>query len=77
MTPVEVGFLAGVVWSSVLVVWSLAEVTSGEPSPLLLLVAFVYEGFDLTPRGIIIGGFWAFFDGFVSGFVIWWIVCLF
>ncbi len=76
MTPFEIGILVGMAWAAVLTVWALAEITSGEPSPWLLVVAIVYEGFDLTPRGIIHGAAWAFADGFISGYVISWIAAL-
>ena len=75
MTPVEVGFIGGVTWAAVLLVWTLAELTLGEPSPWLLLVPMVYDGFDFSPKGIMIGAFWAFADGFVSGFLLWSLVC--
>jgi hypothetical protein len=67
MTPLEVGICLGLVWSAILTVWSLADLTTGDPSPWLLLVACVYDGFDLTPRGITLGAVWAFVDGCVSG----------
>jgi hypothetical protein len=57
-------------WAFALVVWTLAEITSGEPSPWLLLIAYIYEGFNFTPKGILVGAAWAFADGFISGFVI-------
>ena len=63
MTPIEVGFLAGLMWAFALVVWTLAEITSGEPSPWLILIAYIYEGFNFTPKGIMIGAGWAFTDG--------------
>jgi hypothetical protein len=74
VTPIDVGFLLGVLWASVLVVWTLAEMTSGEPSPWVVMVACIYQGYDLSPRGILVGGLWAFADGFISGYVIWSIV---
>ncbi|HEY9068763.1 MAG TPA: hypothetical protein VIV61_00830 [Candidatus Ozemobacteraceae bacterium] len=74
MTPLEVGILAGFAWAAILTVWALAEITSGDPSPWLLLVAAVYEGFDLTPRGILLGAGWAFADGFISGYLIAWLL---
>ncbi|OQA05808.1 MAG: hypothetical protein BWY66_02223 [bacterium ADurb.Bin374] len=76
MTPFEIGILVGMAWAAVLTVWALAEITSGEPSPWLLVVAVVYEGFDLTPRGILQGAAWAFADGFISGYVISWLASL-
>lgn len=77
MSPIEIGFCFGMAWAAILVVWSLAEITTGDPSPWLLLVACVYEGFDLTPRGILFGAFWAFADGFISGYVIAWVLSIF
>jgi hypothetical protein len=74
MTPLEIGILAGIMWAFALVVWTLAEITGGEPSPLLLLIAYIYEGFNFTPRGILIGACWAFADGFISGYVISFII---
>ncbi|MBF0502512.1 MAG: hypothetical protein HQM09_20410 [Candidatus Riflebacteria bacterium] len=74
MTPFEIGLCAGIAWAAVLVVWALAEMTSGEPSSWLIMVACIYEGFDLTPRGLAIGAAWAFADGFLSGFLISWII---
>lgn len=70
MTPFEIGILAGMIWSFALVVWTLAEITSGEPSPWLMLVAYIYEGFNFTPAGILKGASWAFADGFISGYII-------
>ncbi|MEW6710774.1 MAG: hypothetical protein AB1403_13185 [Candidatus Riflebacteria bacterium] len=70
MTPFEIGILAGIMWAFALVVWTLAEITGGEPSPWLLLIAYIYDGFNFTPRGIVIGAGWAFADGFISGYVI-------
>ena len=74
MTPIELGICLGAVWSAILVVWSLADVTTGEPSPWLLVIACVYDGYDLTPRGIMFGAVWAFVDGFISGYVISWLL---
>ncbi|MFZ2957103.1 MAG: hypothetical protein WA705_09455 [Candidatus Ozemobacteraceae bacterium] len=73
MTPFEIGLCAGIVWAAILVVWALAEMTSGDPSPWLVMVACVYEGFDLTPRGLLFGAAWAFVDGFISGYVVSWL----
>ncbi len=73
MSPVEIGFCLGIAWAAFLVVWSLAEITTGEPSPWLLLIAYIYEGFDLTPKGILLGAGWAFADGFISGYIIAWL----
>jgi len=73
VTPFEIGICAGIVWSSVLVVWTLAELPSGEPSPYLLLICCIYEGFDLSMRGLLKGAMWAFADGFISGWVISWL----
>ena len=70
MSPLEIGFIAGFVWAVVLTVWALVAVTIGEASPLLVLITYVYEGFEFTAKGILIGAAWAFADGFVSGFVI-------
>lgn len=70
MTPIDIGLLAGIIWASVLVVWTLAEITTGEPSPWLILVAYIYEGFNFTTKGILVGAGWAFVDGFISGFVV-------
>ncbi len=70
MTPLEVGILAGMMWSFVLVVWALAEMTSGEPSPWIMLVCYIYEGFNFTPKGILVGAGWAFADGFITGYVV-------
>lgn len=70
MTPFDIGLIAGLVWASVLVVWALADMTSGETSPLLILVSCIYEGFDFSPRGLCVGAGWAFADGFISGYLI-------
>ncbi len=70
MTPLEIGFIVGFVWAIVLTVWALVAVTIGEVSPLLALITYVYEGFEFTAKGILVGAGWAFADGFVSGFVI-------
>ena len=74
MSPFEIGFLAGVVWAAVLVVWCLTEITSGEPSPWLLVIAHIYDGFNFTPKGIAMGALWAFADGFISGYIISWLL---
>ncbi len=70
MSPFEIGILAGMIWAFALIVWTLTEITSGEPSPWLMLVAYIYEGFNFTPVGILKGAAWAFADGFISGYVI-------
>lgn len=70
MTPLEIGILAGFMWAFALVVWTLTEITSGEPSPWLMLIAYIYEGFNFTPKGILIGAGWAFADGFISGYIL-------
>lgn len=74
MTSFEIGILAGMIWAFALVVWTLAEITAGEPSPWLLLVAYIYEGFNFTPRGILVGAGWAFADGFITGYVVSFII---
>lgn len=73
MTPFEFGLLIGIVWSSVLVVWALADLTSGEPSRPLTIIMMVYDGFDFSARGILRGGLWGFADGFITGFVLAWL----
>lgn len=70
MTPFEIGILAGMIWAFILIVWTLAEITTGEPSPWLLLVAYIYEGFNFSPKGILTGAAWAFADGFITGYVV-------
>ncbi|MBF0543488.1 MAG: hypothetical protein HQM08_03595 [Candidatus Riflebacteria bacterium] len=72
MSPFEIAICSGIIWASILIVWTLAELTTGDPHPLLVLIMQVYDGFDFTPWGLIVGGTWAFADGFVSGFVISW-----
>ncbi len=73
MTPFDIGMLAGIIWAAILIVWALADLTSGEPSPYLMLVSCIYEGFDYSWRGICVGAVWAFADGFISGFCVSWI----
>lgn len=70
MTPFEIGILTGMMWAFVLVVWTLSELTSGEPSPWLMLIVYIYDGFNFSPRGILIGASWAFVDGFITGYII-------
>ena len=70
LTPIDIGLLTGIIWAFVLMIWALADITTGEPSTLLILVAYIYEGFNFTPKGILFGGVWAFVDGFISGFVL-------
>lgn len=70
MTPLEIGIVAGVVWALVLTVWALVSVTLGEASHWIVLITYIYEGFDFSAKGILIGAAWAFCDGFVSGFVL-------
>jgi hypothetical protein len=70
MTPIEIGIALGIAWAAILVVWSLADITTGEPNEWLLLFCCLYRGFDLTPRGIFLGAMWAFLDGCISGYVI-------
>ncbi|HAE38409.1 MAG TPA: hypothetical protein DCG57_07195 [Candidatus Riflebacteria bacterium] len=77
MTPFEIGILAGMIWAFALVVWTLAEITTGEPSTWLMLVVFIYEGFNFTPRGILTGAAWAFVDGFITGYVVSFIISWF
>lgn len=76
MTPFEIGFLAGLVWAITLVVWVLVSMTSGEASQWLVLVAYIYDGFDFSPKGIFKGATWAFADGFVSAYVISYVIQL-
>lgn len=66
--------IAGIMWAFALVVWTLAELTAGEPSPWLLLIIYIYDGFNFTPKGILTGAAWAFADGFISGYVISFII---
>jgi len=70
MSPFEIGILVGIMWAFALVVWTLTEITSGEPSPWLMLIAYIYEGFNFTPKGILTGAGWAFADGFISGYIL-------
>ncbi|MBI3038486.1 hypothetical protein HYY75_05460 [bacterium] len=74
MTSFEVGICTGIVWAAILVVWTLADITTGEPSQLLLLISLIYDGYDFTPKGLLVGALWAFVDGFYSGYIISWIV---
>jgi hypothetical protein len=70
MTIFEIAILSGFTWAITLVVWVLASITSGARSPLLVMVAYVYEGFNFTTKGIVKGAAWAFADGFVTAYLI-------
>lgn len=70
MTTLEIALLFGFIWAITLVVWALASITSGERSNLLLMVAYVYEGFNFSTKGIVLGAAWAFADGFVTAYLV-------
>ncbi len=76
LTPFEIGLLAGLIWAIVLIVWALVSMTSGEASQWLVLVAYIYEGFDFSTGGLLKGAAWAFADGFVSAYVISYVIQL-
>jgi hypothetical protein len=38
-------------------------------SPLYLLAAY-FSGYDISLRGVVVGGLWAFFAGFVAGWFV-------
>lgn len=70
MSPVEVGILLGTLWSASLITWTMADLIGDEPNPILLMIKDIYYGFDISWRGVIIGGLWAFGDGFVTGYLL-------
>ncbi|MBF0405993.1 MAG: hypothetical protein HQM10_01460 [Candidatus Riflebacteria bacterium] len=74
MSSFEIALCVGVIWASILVVWSLAEMTAGDPHPFLLLLTRIYDGYEFTAQGVLIGAMWAFSDGFITGFVISWLL---
>ncbi len=38
-------------------------------SPLYLLAVY-FSGYDVSPRGVVVGGLWAFFVGFIAGWFV-------
>ncbi len=76
MTTFEIAFLSGFAWALTLVVWTLATITSGTKNHLLVIVAYVYEGFNFTAKGIAKGAAWAFADGFVTAYLVVYVVKL-
>lgn len=70
--PVALGIAIGVLWA--LYVFCLGIVAMfGWGTAMVVPLASLYIGYSASVLGAIVGGIWAFVDGFVAGVVIAWV----
>lgn len=66
------GLACGLLWSGGVVVLGItARVGWGDRWQRLL--ADVYRGYDESASGLVVGGLWAFLDGFTGGVLLGWL----
>ena len=66
------GLACGLLWSGAVVLLGItARIGWGDRWQRLL--ADVYRGYDESASGLLVGGGWAFVDGFVGGFAFAWL----
>jgi hypothetical protein len=67
------GLTVGIFWSLYCVLLGLTSMLLDFGTPLLELLSCLYVGYKPTPLGAVIGGLWAFLDGFIAGAVVAWL----
>lgn len=71
--PLALGLSIGFIWAISLLIVSILNVASNWGGNTLFLVSEWYLGYDLTMGGMLVGTIWAFFDGFIGGFLVAWL----
>lgn len=70
--PLALGAAIGVLWALYVFCLGICAMF-GWGSALIAPFASLYIGYSASIAGAIIGGIWAFCDGFIAGYVIAWI----
>ncbi len=70
--PVALGVAIGVLWAIYVLCAGLVAMF-GWSAALVNVLSSLYIGYSASVIGAIIGGVWAFIDGFVAGVVIAWV----
>lgn len=70
--PVALGIAIGVLWAIYVFFIGIAAMF-GWGIALVEVLASLYFGYEASVLGAVIGGIWAFVDGFIAGVVIAWI----
>jgi len=70
--PIALGVAIGVLWALYVICLGLIAM-GGWGADLVTSLAALYLGYSASVVGAIIGGVWAFVDGFIAGVVIAWI----
>ena len=73
LNPRRLGLAVGIVWGAGLFLLGLLSVISGYGNSFIGAMGSVYAGYAGTFIGSIIGGIWAFVDGFIAGWLVAWI----
>lgn len=67
------GLTVGIFWGLYCIILGLTSMLFDYGTPLLKLLSCLYVGYEPTPLGSVIGGLWAFLDGFIGGAVVAWL----
>ncbi len=70
--PVALGVAIGVLWAAYVVFVGITAMF-GWGNAIVNTLSSLYLGYSASVIGVVIGGLWAFLDGFIAGVVITWI----
>ena len=67
------GLMLGFIWSASVFVIGIISMTSQWGAKIVKLFATIYIGYGTTILGSLIGAFWGFIDGAITGVLIAWV----
>jgi hypothetical protein len=73
LKPVRFGLTTAIVWCAYVFFLGIMATYLNLGNSMLSAIGSIYPGYRRTPRGILIGTIWAFFDGFFGGAMFAWI----
>lgn len=62
----------GILSSTFIILFSIYCQQMPNKDELVAMIAKIYYGFDLSVKGVLIGAFWGFLDGFMCSYIILW-----
>lgn len=72
LSPLRLGFALGMTMAISMVLLGLSAEYLDWGKPVLDLIGSMYHGYDMTPKGMLMGAGWGFLDGFIGGMLIAW-----
>ncbi len=67
------GLACGIIWSVLVLIMGWAAAWIGWTDAMVEIFASIYIGYSASFLGAIIGAIWAFFDGFIGGYIFVWL----